>query len=256
MLIVQNANYDPYTAVALVYDQAEHSKITTSFRAQIRPILARHRSPARVLDLGCGTGKLTQLLVQDGCLVIGVDRNKQMLAIARRRGRSSAGARFVRSDLRVFTVTTLCSAAVACGDVVNHFSSLRQLSAFFCTVYGNLGSEAMFVFDSLNQFCFQEYWADRTYHMEGAGGDLVMECEWDECRGVGISRMTGYVRDGSNHFKKVKAVLREYFYSNGDLRRALRKAGFSHIKREAWSPWPDQHLEPQLDRNLWVALKK
>jgi SAM-dependent methyltransferase len=40
---------------------------------------------ARVLEIGCGTGRVTQLLVEHGADVIAVDRERAMLAVARRR---------------------------------------------------------------------------------------------------------------------------------------------------------------------------
>lgn len=38
-----------------------------------------------VLELGCGTGAVTNLLLQRGCTVTGIDRSKQMLDVARRK---------------------------------------------------------------------------------------------------------------------------------------------------------------------------
>ena len=39
--------------------------------------------PARILDLGCGTGSLAVLLAQAGHEVAGIDASTQMLALAR-----------------------------------------------------------------------------------------------------------------------------------------------------------------------------
>jgi len=48
--------------------------------SELRPLAG-----ARVLELGCGTGRVTQLLVEHGANVIAIDREAAMLAVARRR---------------------------------------------------------------------------------------------------------------------------------------------------------------------------
>jgi ubiquinone/menaquinone biosynthesis C-methylase UbiE len=57
----------------------------------------------RVLDLGCGTGGVTRLLLARGASVTGVDGSPQMLARAKRR---AAEATFVCSLLEAFIPAT------------------------------------------------------------------------------------------------------------------------------------------------------
>ena len=44
------------------------------------------RAGERVLDLGCGDGRLTEALVEAGCVVVGVDASREQVAAARARG--------------------------------------------------------------------------------------------------------------------------------------------------------------------------
>lgn len=56
-----------------------------------------------VLELGCGTGRVTLPLARAGCAMVGIDRSERMLARARtrvRRGRLGARARLIRGDIR------------------------------------------------------------------------------------------------------------------------------------------------------------
>jgi SAM-dependent methyltransferase len=58
----------------------------------------------RVLELGCGTGRVTVPLARSGAAVVGVDRSPEMLARAVRRAATLSGRRrrvaFVRGDIR------------------------------------------------------------------------------------------------------------------------------------------------------------
>src|SRR4051812_45146368 len=48
--------------------------------------LAR-RSPGPVLELGCGTGRVSIPVARTGAHLVGIDRSEEMLAHARRRGK-------------------------------------------------------------------------------------------------------------------------------------------------------------------------
>jgi ubiquinone/menaquinone biosynthesis C-methylase UbiE len=66
-----------------------------------RRLVARHSG--RILELGCGTGRIAIPLLKAGSALVGVDRSDAMLARARARARrASVGrrAKFVRADIR------------------------------------------------------------------------------------------------------------------------------------------------------------
>src|SRR5215212_12200225 len=46
--------------------------------------LLNARKGERILDLGCGTGHLTNLIAQSGATVIGMDNSQEMIAKAKR----------------------------------------------------------------------------------------------------------------------------------------------------------------------------
>ncbi|GAB2867595.1 hypothetical protein GCM10027026_17010 [Myroides odoratimimus subsp. xuanwuensis] len=90
-------------------DEADHGLADPATRAAWRDLLlgVLPAAPARIADLGCGTGTLTRLLVDEGYDVDGVDFSPEMIRRARakgpggearrrRRGRAGPRARVVR----------------------------------------------------------------------------------------------------------------------------------------------------------------
>ena len=58
---------------------------------------------ARILELGCGTGRLSQPLAERGFVVTGLDHASGMLSVARRKAEGRpAASRYVHADLREF----------------------------------------------------------------------------------------------------------------------------------------------------------
>ncbi|MEE1820304.1 UPF0146 family protein [Streptomyces sp. SP18ES09] len=69
-------------------------------RAAVDWLTARLGAGARVLDVGCGTGRpVADLLARAGCEVTGIDVSAEMVALARAQ---VPGARFEQCDVRAF----------------------------------------------------------------------------------------------------------------------------------------------------------
>jgi SAM-dependent methyltransferase len=239
-----------YDSIGSAYDQENHVEVTDSFLRAVRPLL-RGRSTA--LDLGCATGLLTEQLARAGLRVRGVDISATMLRAARQRCRGLPAVSFRRADLRDFDAGLRADAAFACGEIINHMSSERDVLRLFRAVHRNLAPGAVLVFDVLNRWCFEHYWADSTYYLSGPHGDLVMECDWSPATRTGTAVMITFERRGNGSYRRRQAVLHEHLFEERALRPLLRRAGFVGIEARPWSPWPDQHTEESVDRVLWVA---
>ena len=242
-----------YDLLARVYDTHDHFDIAAGFAGALAPFVRARPRGTWVLDLACGTGLLAERLGRARVPVIGVDSSREMLAIARRRCRALRDrVRFRRANLLTFRVSEPCTVAAACGDVMNHMLTRAVLVRVLRQARANLQPGGVLVFEAHNRFAYEHYWNGHDYWMDGPGGDLAMCCEWDERRRRATVRMIGYARNGKG-WERVETTLVERYHTDGELRAALREAGFAKIEREPWSPWDDQHLEPAIERNLWTA---
>lgn len=90
-----------WDAEAPAYDEAaDHGLHDPAVRAAWRTLLRGllPPAPARVADLGCGTGTLALLLAEDGYAVDGVDFSPAMLERARAKTSGAAGVTVVEGD--------------------------------------------------------------------------------------------------------------------------------------------------------------
>jgi ubiquinone/menaquinone biosynthesis C-methylase UbiE len=89
--------------------------------------------PGRVLELGCGTGRLALPLARGGVPLVGIDRSAQMLARAAerlRRVRRRAGVKLVRGDIRALPLAANCFGAVIAGyGILQSLTRERDLTA-------------------------------------------------------------------------------------------------------------------------------
>lgn len=111
--------------------------------------IARERG-GRVLDLACGSGRLTIPLAQAGLQVVGGDLSAEMLAQARRRAEVQAvSLELVRLDMRDFDLEgrTFDTIIVAMNSVL-HLHSLDDFRGFFRSAGRHLSPQGRLVFDA------------------------------------------------------------------------------------------------------------
>lgn len=89
-----------------------HELVLAAVRAEAR----RRGRPLDVLDAGCGTGRLCELLAGEGHRVAGCDASPEALALARRRG----VAGLFRADLNSFAPARARLDVVTAIDVLYH----------------------------------------------------------------------------------------------------------------------------------------
>ena len=106
----------------------------------------------KVLELGCGTGRLTIPLARTGARVIGIDRSAEMLARGRqrlRRTRLTAAASLVRGDIRFlpFRRRSGFSLVMAPYGMLQSLTHDKDLQATIASVHRVLTRGGLFVID-------------------------------------------------------------------------------------------------------------
>ena len=100
-----------------------------------------------VLELGCGTGRISLPLGRAGAEVVGIDRSEAMLARARqrvRRARLQHRVRLVRGDIRHLPFTSRFDLVMAPYGVLQSLLRERDLKATLSAVYDVLEAGGVF----------------------------------------------------------------------------------------------------------------
>lgn len=101
-------------------DEPDHGLRDPVVRDAWRALLtsALPAAPARVADLGCGTGTLALLLAEEGYTVDGVDFSPVMVRRARDKAAGATGVSFVVADAAEPPLTTAAYDVVLCRHVL------------------------------------------------------------------------------------------------------------------------------------------
>ena len=101
---------EAYTSFAQVYDLFQDNIPYEEWADYLKSLLNEYGvKDGLVLDLGCGTGSITELLAKAGYDMIGVDNSEDMLEIAMdKRGRSGLDILYLLQDMREFELYGTC----------------------------------------------------------------------------------------------------------------------------------------------------
>ena len=114
-----------------------------------------------VVDLGCGTGTLTELLYQKGYDCIGVDNSEEMLGIAmEKKVESGSEILYLHQDMRELDLYSTVGTVISVCDSVNYILEEEELLQVFRLVNNYLDPGGVFVFDLNTEYKYRELLAD------------------------------------------------------------------------------------------------
>ena len=155
---------DAYTSFAAVYDTFMDNIPYEEWKSYLEELLKEYGvQDGLVLDLGCGTGTMTELLAADGYDMIGVDNSEEMLEIAREKQiKSGHEILYLLQDMREFELYGTVGAVFSICDSLNYITEPEELKQVFRWVNNYLDPGGIFIFDFNTEYKYREVLGDQT----------------------------------------------------------------------------------------------
>ena len=155
---------EAYTSFAYVYDTFMDNVPYGEWARHIREKLCEHGvTDGIVLDLGCGTGTMTERLAGYGYDMIGVDNSEEMLELAmEKKTESGYDIIYLLQDMRGFELYGTVRAVVSVCDSVNYITEPDELEEVFRLVNNYLDPKGIFLFDFNTVHKYRDVIGDST----------------------------------------------------------------------------------------------
>lgn len=155
---------DAYTSFAAVYDTFMDNIPYEEWKSYLKELLKEYGvQDGLVLDLGCGTGTMTELLAADGYDMIGMDNSEEMLEIAREKQiKSGHEILYLLQDMREFELYGTVGAVFSICDSLNYITEPEELKQVFRWVNNYLDPGGIFIFDFNTEYKYREVLGDQT----------------------------------------------------------------------------------------------
>ena len=188
--------------------------------------------PSLVMDLGCGTGKMTLALAKKGYDMTGIDYSVNMLGKAREAAYDqglSDNILWLCQDIRSFELYGTMGAIVSCLDTVNHITKEKELLTVFSLVHNYLDPDGLFIFDVNGKKKFETLYANQTYVFEEGNDFCVWENEYNEKSHLCRFFITLFSKQRDGRYIRSEETQSERMYTLMSLRHALEQTGFEFI---------------------------
>ena len=125
------------SGVCIFIRQADENVDYQRWADHIEEIFRKNgRKPETVVDLGCGTGAVTNILAERGYQVTGVDISEDMLFVAREKARKSGlQVSYICQDMTELTLHRPVDAIICMCDGFNYILEEAKLKQTFQRIY-------------------------------------------------------------------------------------------------------------------------
>jgi SAM-dependent methyltransferase len=196
-------------------------------------------SPARIVDLACGTGTLSLALAQQGHEVIGIDLSADMLTQAKSKQQTSEqnghplSIQWMEGDMRYFLLDTPADAVVCHYDSLNHLSNETELRGTFVQVAQALRSGGIFLFDLNTLENYRTFWQGKDTY-EGPNYRLKTNSSFNEDlnKAEVQFKVEEYNDEGELNFYEEQVF--EHYFNETAVEKYLMAADFYDIQ---WAPF-------------------
>lgn len=241
---------EAYTSFALVYDLFMDNVPYEEWSLRIIELLKENKiEDGILLDLGCGTGKLTRLMEKNGFDMIGIDNSIEMLDIAR--DASGENILYLLQDMREFELYGTVRAIYSACDSVNYILEEEDLREVFSLVNNYLDPKGIFIFDINTKYKYEELLGDNTIAETREEGSFIWDNYYDTEDEINEYDLTLYIKDKDDRFLKFQETHYQRCYTLETIKQLLKEAGLEFV--EAFDDYSKNPVHNESERILVVA---
>lgn len=183
-----------------------------------------------VLDLGCGTGTMTELLAGEGYDMIGVDSSEEMLEMAmEKRIRSGRDILYLCQDMREFELYGTVRAVVSVCDCMNYILDPEDLEQVFRLANNYLDPGGVFIFDLNTEYKYRQM-GETTIAENREDGSFIWDNYYDEEERINEYDLAVFVKEGDDGlYRKYEETHYQRAYRPEEIREIGERAGMEFL---------------------------
>ena len=223
---------EQYSALSFVYDElnsVDYDKLCNFLDKEIKE--NEKTKTSLVLDLACGTGKLTFKLRDLGYDMTGIDLSEEMLSVAKNYAYENeiSDVLFLCQDMTSFELYGTVDACVCTLDSLNYLTKKDDLKKCFSLVHNYLIPEGVFIFDVNTPYRFETVYGDNSYVLENENALCAWQNEYNKKSKICSFYLSIFVENEDGAYKRYDEIQKEKCYERKTIEKLLLETGFELI---------------------------
>ncbi|MBQ4258763.1 MAG: class I SAM-dependent methyltransferase [Lachnospiraceae bacterium] len=194
-----------------------------------------------VLDLGCGTGTLTELMYNKGYDCMGVDISASMLNVAmEKKMEHGTDILYLCQDMRELELYSTVGCVYSVCDSVNYILEEKELEQVFSLVNNYLYPKGIFIFDFNTEYKYAQVIGNSTIAENREDAAFIWENYYNGETHINEYDLTVYVREEGDYFRRFTETHYQKGYTLETMIGLVQNAGMELL----WIMDVDTGLEP------------
>ena len=236
-----------YNFFATVYDNMMGNIPYEYWEQYILQLLCKFnvKPYSHIAELGCGTGKMTRLLAEDGFTMTGIDLSEEMLKVAFRNtpdsmyyvnmnsykqanenSKSEFPITYIHGDMRNFVLSEKQNAIISICDSMNYLLTDDDLTSAMQSARNNLKKNGVFIFDLKTKYFYENV-------LDGYSDSDVIDNisytwknHYDSETCIHKYLLNFEITEDNGTIRNEKEVHEQRGYSGQDIKKCAIRAGF------------------------------
>ena len=224
---------EQYDSLYSVYDELNDSYDYDRLADFLSEVIKENEkiNTALVLDLACGTGKLTFKLRERGYDMTGVDLSSAMLSVAQEHAQRNGinDVLFLCQNMTEFELYGTVDACVCTLDSINYLTKLSEVKKCFSLVHNYLIPDGVFVFDVNTPFRFSQIYGNNDFVLENENSLCAWQNEYNEKTKICKFYLSIFKENKGGLYERYDEIQKEKCYEKKQIEKALLDNGFEII---------------------------
>lgn len=222
---------EAYTSFAEVYDTFMDNVPYEEWADYLEERLKEYGvKDGLVLELGCGTGSMTELLAEKGYDMIGVDNSEDMLEIAmEKRIERGHDILYLLQNMQEFELYGTVKAVVSVCDSVNYITEKAELEEVFRLVNNYLDPQGIFIFDFNTEYKYREILGNQVIAEDREECSFIWENYYDHTSMINEYELTLFVQEEDDLYRKYQESHFQKAYTLRDIRSMIEASGLKFV---------------------------
>lgn len=244
---------EAYSTFAAIYDELMMD-IPYDAYVDLVDIALSGIEQKRILDVGCGTGKLSMMLAKRGADVTGIDLSEKMLLVAKERAtEQSLPVQFKQQPMQELSGFSELDAAVIAIDSLNYLLRKEDVIQTFERIHSALKAGGKLLFDVHSIYKTDEIFMEGPFVFDNGPIAYIWQTAEGETPHSVYSELAFFLRNADGSYNRFNEIHEQRTFPVYAYVEMLEQAGFT-IER-IFADWADEAPDEESERIFFQVRK-